>query len=150
MREIYRSTRYLFVRKFKISFCETNCLIVNAVKIPLTFWVILIVAFNNSVPIDWRIEFAILCRIFRQPKRARHCYKAARLRSLVPSPGTTALSSSSLLTVLVFSKGQCETVAYRFLGKRGGYAWVVTQATLIHCSKQQKPISVVCVNYILR
>ncbi|CAL1686613.1 unnamed protein product [Lasius platythorax] len=50
----------------------------------------------------------------------------------------------------LFSKGQCETVAYRFLGKRGGYAWVVTQATLIHCSKQQKPNSVVCVNYILR
>ncbi|KAK1133195.1 hypothetical protein K0M31_014549 [Melipona bicolor] len=50
----------------------------------------------------------------------------------------------------LFSKGQCETVAYRFLGKRGGYAWVVTQATLIHCTKQQKPLSVVCVNYILR
>ncbi|KOC66656.1 Hypoxia-inducible factor 1-alpha, partial [Habropoda laboriosa] len=50
----------------------------------------------------------------------------------------------------LFSKGQCETVAYRFLGKRGGYAWVVTQATLIHCSKQQKPHSVVCVNYVLR
>ncbi|CAK9813264.1 Hypoxia-inducible factor 1-alpha [Anthophora quadrimaculata] len=49
----------------------------------------------------------------------------------------------------LFSKGQCETVAYRFLGKRGGYAWVVTQATLIHCSKQQKPHSVVCVNYVL-
>ncbi|XP_012535066.1 protein similar isoform X2 [Monomorium pharaonis] len=49
----------------------------------------------------------------------------------------------------LFSKGQCETVAYRFLGKRGGYAWVITQATLIHCSKQQKPISVVCVNYVL-
>ncbi|XP_029171939.1 hypoxia-inducible factor 1-alpha-like isoform X2 [Nylanderia fulva] len=49
----------------------------------------------------------------------------------------------------LFNKGQCETVAYRFLGKRGGYAWVVTQATLIYCSKQQKPNSVVCVNYIL-
>ncbi|XP_071868413.1 HIF-1 transcription factor component sima isoform X1 [Bombus fervidus] len=49
----------------------------------------------------------------------------------------------------LFSKGQCETVAYRFLGKRGGYAWVVTQATLIHCTKQQKPLSVVCVNYVL-
>ncbi|XP_071573647.1 uncharacterized protein Sima [Temnothorax nylanderi] len=49
----------------------------------------------------------------------------------------------------LFSKGQCETEAYRFLSKQGGYAWVVTQATLIHCSKQQKPISVVCVNYIL-
>ncbi|XP_046815692.1 uncharacterized protein LOC124422817 isoform X1 [Vespa crabro] len=49
----------------------------------------------------------------------------------------------------LFSKGQCETVAYRFLGKKGGYAWVVTQATLIHCSKQHKPLSVVCVNYIL-
>ncbi|XP_015588167.1 hypoxia-inducible factor 1-alpha isoform X2 [Cephus cinctus] len=49
----------------------------------------------------------------------------------------------------LFSKGQCETVAYRFLGKKGGFAWVVTQATLIHCSKQQKPLSIVCVNYIL-
>ncbi|KAI4489826.1 hypothetical protein M0804_004008 [Polistes exclamans] len=50
----------------------------------------------------------------------------------------------------LFSKGQCETVAYRFLGKKGGYAWVVTQATLIHCTKQHKPLSVVCVNYIIR
>ncbi|XP_046434709.1 protein similar isoform X2 [Neodiprion fabricii] len=49
----------------------------------------------------------------------------------------------------LFSKGQCETAAYRFLGKKGGYAWVVTQATLIHCAKQHKPLSVVCVNYIL-
>ncbi|XP_043273763.1 hypoxia-inducible factor 1-alpha isoform X2 [Venturia canescens] len=49
----------------------------------------------------------------------------------------------------LFSKGQCETMAYRFLSKNGGYAWVVTQATLIHCSKQQKPISIVCVNHIL-
>ncbi|XP_048509123.1 protein similar isoform X2 [Athalia rosae] len=49
----------------------------------------------------------------------------------------------------LFSKGQCETAAYRFLGKKGGYAWVVTQATLIHCAKQHKPLSVVCVNYIV-
>ncbi|KAJ8674337.1 hypothetical protein QAD02_005599, partial [Eretmocerus hayati] len=49
----------------------------------------------------------------------------------------------------LFSKGQCETMAYRFLNKRGGYAWVVTQATLIHCSRLQKPQSVVCVNYLL-
>ncbi|CAD6217703.1 GSCOCG00012901001-RA-CDS, partial [Cotesia congregata] len=50
----------------------------------------------------------------------------------------------------VFSKGQCETVAYRFLGRTGGYAWVVTQATVIHCTKRRKPLSIVCVNYILR
>ncbi|XP_034941149.1 hypoxia-inducible factor 1-alpha isoform X2 [Chelonus insularis] len=49
----------------------------------------------------------------------------------------------------LFSKGQCETMAYRFLNRTGGYAWVVTQATLIHCSKQRKPLSVVCVNHIL-
>ncbi|XP_043477190.1 protein similar-like isoform X2 [Leptopilina heterotoma] len=49
----------------------------------------------------------------------------------------------------LFSKGQCETMAYRFLGKKGGYAWVITQATLIYCLKQHKPLSVVCVNYIV-
>ncbi|XP_015109225.1 hypoxia-inducible factor 1-alpha isoform X2 [Diachasma alloeum] len=49
----------------------------------------------------------------------------------------------------LFSKGQCETMAYRFLSRTGGYAWVVTQATLIRCPKQNKPLSVVCVNHIL-
>ncbi|XP_059058214.1 hypoxia-inducible factor 1-alpha-like [Achroia grisella] len=48
----------------------------------------------------------------------------------------------------LFSKGQCETGQYRFLAKTGGYVWVQTQATLI-TDKQQKPVSVVCVNYII-
>ncbi|XP_053614002.1 hypoxia-inducible factor 1-alpha-like isoform X2 [Plodia interpunctella] len=48
----------------------------------------------------------------------------------------------------LFSKGQCETGQYRFLAKKGGFAWVQTQATLI-TDKQQKPISVVCVNYVI-
>ncbi|XP_073950650.1 HIF-1 transcription factor component sima isoform X2 [Choristoneura fumiferana] len=48
----------------------------------------------------------------------------------------------------LFSKGQCETGQYRFLAKTGGYAWVQTQATVI-TDKQQKPISIVCVNYII-
>ncbi|XP_075982714.1 uncharacterized protein LOC142980965 isoform X2 [Anticarsia gemmatalis] len=48
----------------------------------------------------------------------------------------------------LFSKGQCETGQYRFLAKTGGFAWVQTQATLI-TDKQQKPISVVCVNYVI-
>ncbi|XP_047511271.1 uncharacterized protein LOC125053762 isoform X2 [Pieris napi] len=48
----------------------------------------------------------------------------------------------------LFSKGQCETGQYRFLAKSGGYAWVQTQATVI-TDKQQKPISVVCVNYVI-
>ncbi|XP_049877924.1 hypoxia-inducible factor 1-alpha isoform X2 [Pectinophora gossypiella] len=48
----------------------------------------------------------------------------------------------------LFSKGQCETGQYRFLAKAGGFAWVQTQATLI-TDKQQKPISVVCVNYVI-
>ncbi|RVE47262.1 hypothetical protein evm_008059 [Chilo suppressalis] len=49
----------------------------------------------------------------------------------------------------LFSKGQCETGQYRFLAKSGGYAWVQTQATVIN-DKQQKPVSVVCVNYVIR
>ncbi|CAK1552316.1 unnamed protein product [Leptosia nina] len=48
----------------------------------------------------------------------------------------------------LFSKGQCETGQYRFLAKSGGYAWVQTQATVI-TDKQQKPVSVVCVNYVI-
>ncbi|CAH0728243.1 unnamed protein product, partial [Brenthis ino] len=48
----------------------------------------------------------------------------------------------------LFSKGQCETGQYRFLAKSGGYAWVQTQATVI-TDKQQKPISVICVNYVI-
>ncbi|XP_050551328.1 hypoxia-inducible factor 1-alpha isoform X9 [Spodoptera frugiperda] len=48
----------------------------------------------------------------------------------------------------LFSKGQCETGRYRFLAKTGGFAWVQTQATVI-TDKQQKPISVVCVNYVI-
>ncbi|CAH0594106.1 unnamed protein product [Chrysodeixis includens] len=48
----------------------------------------------------------------------------------------------------LFSKGQCETGRYRFLAKTGGYAWVQTQATVI-TDKQQKAISVVCVNYVI-
>lgn len=48
----------------------------------------------------------------------------------------------------LLSKGQCETGQYRFLAKTGGYAWVQTQATVI-TDKQQKPISVVCVNYVI-
>ncbi|KAI5632571.1 hypoxia-inducible factor 1-alpha-like isoform X5 [Phthorimaea operculella] len=53
-----------------------------------------------------------------------------------------------MLRFVVFSKGQCETGQYRFLAKSGGFAWVQTQATLI-TDKQQKPISVVCVNYVI-
>ncbi|XP_034834052.1 uncharacterized protein [Maniola hyperantus] len=48
----------------------------------------------------------------------------------------------------LFSKGQCETGQYRFLAKTGGYSWVQTQATVI-TDKQQKPISVICVNYVI-
>ncbi|XP_058055586.1 protein similar-like [Anopheles bellator] len=47
----------------------------------------------------------------------------------------------------VISKGQSETSRYRFLAKTGGYAWVVTQATVIY--DRQKPQSVVCVNYVI-
>ncbi|XP_049788557.1 protein similar isoform X1 [Schistocerca nitens] len=49
----------------------------------------------------------------------------------------------------LFSKGQCETGQYRFLAKNGGYVWVLTQATLIYGSKSQKPLSVVCLNFVI-
>jgi len=49
----------------------------------------------------------------------------------------------------LFSKGQTATGAYRFLAYRGGYIWVVTQATVINNSRTQKPQSVVCVHYVL-
>ncbi|CAG4931492.1 unnamed protein product [Parnassius apollo] len=61
-----------------------------------------------------------------------------------------AADSASLVQQFksLFSKGQCETGRYRFLAKSGGFAWVETQATVI-TDKQQKPISVVCVNYVI-
>lgn len=52
-------------------------------------------------------------------------------------------------TVTVFQKGQSQTERYRFLASGGGYAWVLTQATVIY-SATQKPHSVVCVNFIIR
>lgn len=50
----------------------------------------------------------------------------------------------------VFSKGQIETTPYRFLAKGGGYAWIITQFTVIKCPKQDKPVSIVCINCIIR
>lgn len=104
---------------------------------------------NNPRLIDKR-KFAIPYHL--SSERCARCDGAIKPRGCVRMPWVLrrSFSHQHRCTVSVFSKGQCETVAYRFLGKRGGYAWVVTQATLIHCSKQQKPISVVCVNYILR
>nr|CAI5864622.1 unnamed protein product [Callosobruchus analis] len=62
-----------------------------------------------------------------------------------------AMDSDAILAAYkcLFAKGQCETNRYRFLAKRGGYIWVVTQATLIH-DKIHKPHSVVSVNYVIR
>ncbi|XP_050420456.1 protein similar-like isoform X2 [Adelges cooleyi] len=50
---------------------------------------------------------------------------------------------------ILFQKGQVETNKYRFLAKGGGYAWVVTQATILNDHKGQKPESVMCINYIV-
>ncbi|XP_020810867.1 protein similar-like, partial [Drosophila serrata] len=47
----------------------------------------------------------------------------------------------------VLSKGQGETCRYRFLGKYGGYCWIVSQATIVY--DKLKPQSVVCVNYVI-
>lgn len=56
--------------------------------------------------------------------------------------------SLSLSPSTVINKGQTETTPYRFLGRNGGYCWVVSQATLVY--DKQKPQSVVCVNYVIR
>uniref|UniRef100_A0A1A9VPV9 Uncharacterized protein n=1 Tax=Glossina austeni TaxID=7395 RepID=A0A1A9VPV9_GLOAU len=52
------------------------------------------------------------------------------------------------LVVSVLTKGQGETARYRFLGKYGGYCWLVTQATIVY--EKLKPHSVICVNYVIR
>ncbi|XP_074661327.1 hypoxia-inducible factor 1-alpha-like isoform X2 [Tubulanus polymorphus] len=49
----------------------------------------------------------------------------------------------------LFSKGQAATSHYRFLAKGGGYAWMVTQATVICNPQTQKPQCVVCLNYVI-
>lgn len=51
---------------------------------------------------------------------------------------------------VVFQKGQVETNKYRFLSKGGGYVWVITQATILHDQKGQKPESIMCINYVVR
>ncbi|XP_073816585.1 HIF-1 transcription factor component sima [Musca autumnalis] len=59
------------------------------------------------------------------------------------------IDSDSLMVTFknVLSKGQGETCRYRFLGKYGGYCWIVTQATIVY--DKLKPQSVVCVNYVI-
>nr|WNN25267.1 hypoxia-inducible factor 1 [Phoronis psammophila] len=49
----------------------------------------------------------------------------------------------------LFSKGQSQIGQYRFLAKFGGYVWVMTQATVIHHAKTQKPQCIVCVNFVI-
>ncbi|CAH1791601.1 unnamed protein product [Owenia fusiformis] len=49
----------------------------------------------------------------------------------------------------LFSKGQTMTGRYRFLAKDGGYAWVITQGTVIQNNRSPKPQCVVCVNYVI-
>ncbi|KAJ8269978.1 hypothetical protein GJAV_G00108900 [Gymnothorax javanicus] len=49
----------------------------------------------------------------------------------------------------LFAKGQVCTGQYRLLAKRGGFAWVETQATVIYNNKNSQPQCVVCVNYLL-
>jgi len=55
-----------------------------------------------------------------------------------------------VVIVAVFSRGQTVTNKYRFLARRGGYAWVETQCTIIYNSRTEKPQCVVCVNFMIR
>ncbi|XP_063079642.1 hypoxia inducible factor 1 subunit alpha b isoform X1 [Engraulis encrasicolus] len=49
----------------------------------------------------------------------------------------------------LFAKGQATTGQYRMLAKKGGFAWVETQATVIYSPKNSQPQCIVCVNYVL-
>nr|WNN25275.1 hypoxia-inducible factor 1 [Tubulanus polymorphus] len=49
----------------------------------------------------------------------------------------------------LFSKGQATTHQYRFLAKGGGFAWLITQASVIYNTQTQKPQSVACLNYVI-
>ncbi|KAL5007977.1 hypothetical protein ScPMuIL_013558 [Solemya velum] len=49
----------------------------------------------------------------------------------------------------LFAKGQTMTGQYRFLAKKGGYVWIITQGTIIYNSRTQKPQCIVCVHYVL-
>ncbi|XP_040916168.1 hypoxia inducible factor 1 subunit alpha a [Toxotes jaculatrix] len=49
----------------------------------------------------------------------------------------------------LFAKGQVSTGQYRMLAKKGGFAWVETQATVIYNNKNSQPQCVVCVNFVL-
>ncbi|XP_076464563.1 hypoxia-inducible factor 1-alpha-like isoform X2 [Babylonia areolata] len=47
------------------------------------------------------------------------------------------------------SKGQTMTGRYRFMAHGGGWAWVITQATVIHNNRNHKAQWVVCIHYVL-
>lgn len=49
----------------------------------------------------------------------------------------------------LMGKGQIMTEQYRFLAKKGGHVWVVTQATIIYDPRSHKSQYVVCVHYVL-
>jgi hypoxia-inducible factor 1 alpha len=49
----------------------------------------------------------------------------------------------------LFSKGQTVTSKYRFLAKKGGFVWVVSQGTIIYNNRTEKAQCVVCVNFVI-
>jgi PAS domain-containing protein len=49
----------------------------------------------------------------------------------------------------LFAKGQVVTGPYRFLASLGGYAWLVTQATVINSSSSDKTQCVVCISNVI-
>lgn len=61
------------------------------------------------------------------------------------------LSRFTCFTLLfsVISKGQARTDCYRFLAAGGGYAWVLTEATVIYNNSTNQPVSIVCVNFVI-
>ena len=50
----------------------------------------------------------------------------------------------------MLSKGQCQTPAYRWMARNGGYAWVRTQATAVYAARDSWPSAVVCVHNVIR
>uniref|UniRef100_A0A1B0B1I2 PAS fold-3 domain-containing protein n=1 Tax=Glossina palpalis gambiensis TaxID=67801 RepID=A0A1B0B1I2_9MUSC len=87
----------------------------------------------------------VLKDLIKQNKEKSNKLQVNTISTASQSAGLGANVPDDHLRVL--TKGQGETARYRFLGKYGGYCWLVTQATIVY--EKLKPHSVICVNYVI-
>lgn len=48
----------------------------------------------------------------------------------------------------LYAKGQIQTQRYRFLAKHGGWAWVISQATVLKSENCSKPTGIICLHFV--